>query len=655
MCGIAGFLSSRPLSRQADQTLAAMTDAIAHRGPDDKGRWTDEHAGIGLGHRRLSIVDLSPAGHQPMHSADGNLVIVFNGEIYNYLDLRRELEAEGRAPPWRGHSDTEALLAGIDAWGLPATLARCNGMFAFALWDRRDRSLTLVRDRAGEKPLFYGLVDDDLVFASELKAITAHPRFTHQIDRVALGQFMHFGYIPAPRSIFAGIGKLPPAHFLTVRAGETDPAPTCYWDLSAIAESGAADPMTDTPDLADEVEALLRDSVALRMVADVPLGTFLSGGIDSSLITALMQTQAERPVRTFSIGFSERNFDEAVHAKAVARHLGTDHAELYVGEDDVLSLLPRLPAIADEPFADASLIPTFIVSRMAREHVTVALSGDGGDELFGGYNRHVSASAIVARAAVFPAPLRRGAGALLAAPLTGALAERLVSVMPARYRVAGLAERLPKLGKVIGAASVADAYGRLTRQWDGVGPALGAGTDLGLAHAPHFDDASTMMMYLDAATYLPGDILAKVDRAGMAASLEGRIPFLDHRVMELAWRVPLSAKIRGGKGKHILRQILYRHVPPALIDRPKAGFAIPIGAWLTGSLRDWVEPLIDPARLRAEGYLDAAMVADVWQRFQAGARHLLPQLWCVLMFQAWLDEQAKLGSAAPVEQRRRAA
>ncbi len=642
MCGIAGFVSQRDTN--FDMALRAMTGVIRHRGPDDEGVWIDQEAGVALGHRRLSILDLSPSGHQPMVSASGRYILVYNGEIYNHQALRSELEVAGAAPGWHGHSDTEVMLASIEHWGIEATLQRLNGMFAFALWDRRARALTFARDRMGEKPLYYGVHNDTLIFGSELKAITTHPAFRPEIDRNALADFMRFGYVPAPASIWRGIRKLPPASWMTVAIDKLEHlVPARFWNIADVAHRGIAAPRTAGADLTDDLENLLSDAVRLRMEADVPLGAFLSGGIDSSLVASLMQANASTPVRTFSIGFDDPAFNEAEHAKAVAAHLGTSHTELYVGMDAARDLLPSLPDIWDEPFADSSQIPMFLVSRLAREHVTVALSGDGGDELFGGYNRHVTGARIWSRVEALPAPVRQLAGRALSHKLTGRVAEEAARLLPGNRRMAGIAARLPKVGAVIGANSPMDFYGRLISRWQDEALVIGAGSGLLLSEPPVFADFRDTMMFLDMTTYLPDDILVKVDRAGMGASLEGRVPMLDHRVIEFAWQVPIDAKIRDGRGKMILREILDRHVPRSLIERPKAGFAIPVERWLAGPLRPWVEALIDPRRIAAEGYLDGALVADVWRRFLAGDVQLETRLWCILMFQAWLERQSLAG------------
>lgn len=641
MCGIAGFIERGGLSAKASASLRAMTDAIEHRGPDDEGHWLDAHSGVALGHRRLAIIDLSPAGHQPMHAPSGRFVLIFNGEIYNHHQLRQRLEKEGHAPIWRGHSDTEVLLACFDRWGVKRTLEEANGMFAIALWDRIDSRLTLARDRAGEKPLYYGWQGNTFVFASELKAITAHPDFCKSIDRNAVAAFMRVGYVPAPLSIWQGIAKLQPAHRIDILMDDPKPAASrAYWDIHSIAAQGAASPARDCPELVDELDTLLRDSVRLRMEADVPLGAFLSGGVDSSVITALMQTQSSRPVQTFSIGFAERDYDESGYARAVAQHLGTEHSELRVSTAEAQAILPLIPQIWDEPFADASQIPTYLVNALARGKVTVALSGDGGDELFAGYNRHVLGAKIWNQFGSLPQPIRKTIAAALAHPATGNAAARVSRSTGIGGRVAGLAERLPKIAAVMAADTPADAYARLVAQWQAEEhPVLDAEWHGRGPEVPAFSDFRNAMLFLDTVTFLPDDILTKVDRAGMAVSLEGRIPFLDHRLMEFAWRVPMTAKVRDGRGKHILREVLYRYVPAALIDRPKAGFAVPVGDWIVGALRDWAEELLSPKKLESQGVLNADIVRANWKEFKNGNRALLPRLWCVLMFQAWYQEQ----------------
>lgn len=637
MCGIAGFFSGQKPENDLRASLESMTRAIAHRGPDADGHWFEPKIGLALGHRRLAIIDLSDAGHQPMRSPSGRYILVYNGEIYNHAELRKQLEQQGQAPQWRGHSDTEVLLACVDAWGIQSAIERANGMFAFAIWDRQSGILTLARDRAGEKPLFYGWQGETFLFASELKALTAYPTFDRVISRKAVAQMMRFGYVPAPQCIWEGIHKLPPGHFVEVRP-ESDETrtPQCYWDIGAVAETGTQNLRPDTPELVDELDTLLRDAVALRMEADVPLGAFLSGGVDSSLITSLMQVQSRQPVRTFSIGFGQRAFDESGYARAVATHLGTDHCELRVDTDDVRATIPKLSTIWDEPFGDSSQIPTYLVNLLARKEVTVALSGDGGDELFAGYNRHVIGASIWEKSARVPKFIRRA----LAAGLASGAASKMAEAGRWNSRVAGVSERLNKVSAIVGADHPTEFYEQLVSQWrPGNNPVLGANDGDIQISAPTFEDFRNSMLLMDTMTYLPDDILTKVDRASMAVSLEGRIPFLDYRVMEFAWQVPLSAKIRDGRGKNILREVLFRYVPPSLIERPKAGFAIPIGDWLAGPLRGWAEGLIEPSLLASQGILDPTVVSRTWSRFLRGEKALVPQIWCVLMFQSWLEEQ----------------
>jgi asparagine synthase (glutamine-hydrolysing) len=629
-----------------------MTLALRHRGPDAGAIFVDDEAGVALGHRRLAIIDLSERGAQPMHSLCGRYVIVFNGEIYNHVALREQLEARGDVA-WRGTSDTETLLECCAAWGVAPTLQKAVGMFALALWDRAAGRLTLGRDRFGEKPLYYGFIArgaaTTFVFGSELKALRAHPEFDNSIDRGALALFLRFCYVPGPYSIYEDIFKLEPGSILRLAPGEILSRARrveAYWRYADAAEAGLADPFGDEGEGLEALERALREAVALQLVADVPVGAFLSGGIDSSAIVALMQAQSSRPVKSFTVGFNEAGFDEAPHAKEVARHLGTDHCEIRVTPSETRAVIPSLPATYDEPFADSSQIPMSIVCAIARRSVTVALSGDAGDEMFGGYNRYVIGPRLWRRLAIAPPGLRRllGAGATRM-PIWGWAA--LLQAPGLGKSLAPFRDKAYKLGPALGGMrDVIDLYRALVTEWtDGAVPALGATaapTQLDeVGFARKIREPSHRMMLLDGVTYLPDDILVKVDRAAMAVSLETRVPMLDHRVADVAWRLPMSMKVRDGRGKWALRQILYKHVPKGLVERPKAGFAIPIGHWLRGPLRDWGESLLSETRLKSEGYLDPAQTRRLWLQHRSAERDWTFRLWNILMFQAWFASQGR--------------
>lgn len=666
MCGLTGFWNLDGFFVEyAQATIERMAHRIAYRGPDDFGVWLDANIGIVLAHRRLSILDLSPAGHQPMVSMSGRFVIVFNGEIYNHLELRQELGKDilPTAPSpasvrgkiaWRGHSDTETLLAGFEAWGIEATLKKTVGMFAIALWDRAERILTLSRDRMGEKPLYYGWQGNTFLFGSELKALKAHPAFRGEINRDAITLLLRHNYIPAPYSIYKSIHKLPPGTWLQIPFGmgmnaNQEEEPQAYWSLRDVVSAGQAAVFAGSDmEAVDALEAKLRASIRQQMVADVPLGAFLSGGVDSSTVVALMQAQSNRPVKTFTIGFNESGYNEAEDAKKVARYLGTEHTELYISPQEAMAVIPKLPTLYDEPFSDSSQIPTFLVSQMARRHVTVSLSGDAGDELFGGYNRYFQGRKIWNKIRGIPRPLR----SLVAKMITSVSPQRLDRVaeafsfiMPGGVRAGRAGDKLHKLAEIIDKESPEALYKELVSHWK-----IPSSVVLGSHEPPtvisdrsqwaDLDDFTLRMMYLDTMTYLPDDILVKVDRAAMGVSLETRVPFLDHNVVEFAWRLPLSLKVRNGQGKWILRQVLYKYVPAELVERPKMGFGVPIDTWLRGPLRDWAEDLLNENRLRQEGFFDPVPIRKKWAEHLSGKRNWQYHIWDVLMFQAWLEAQS---------------
>jgi asparagine synthase (glutamine-hydrolysing) len=647
MCGIAGALTlARSVDARAE--IEAMTAALYHRGPDAGAVFVDESAGVALGHRRLAVVELSERGAQPMHSADGRFVFVFNGEIYNHHSLRRELEAT-RVVDWRGTSDTETLVECFAAWGVASTLHKAVGMFAFALWDRAERKLTLARDRFGEKPLYYGFVGCGaatiFLFGSELKALRAHRAFDQSVNRNALALYLRYSYVPTPHTIYRDTYKLEPGSILHMRPADVAARRrliTRYWRYEEVVAAGLAEPFVDECVAINALEASLSKAVGLQLMADVPVGAFLSGGIDSSTIVALMQAQSSRPVKTFTVGFDEAGFDEAPHAREVARHLRTDHCEIRVTANEARSVVPKLPTIYDEPFGDSSQIPTSIICAVARREVTVALSGDAGDEMLGGYNRYAIGPQLWRRIKVTPQSLREATGKA-AAHLPEWAWSALAWAPGIGKSVAPFKDKAYKLGPALrGMQDCDDLYRALVTEWTpGAAPALSAThaatrlDDLGFA--ADVGEPARRMMLFDGLTYLPDDILVKVDRAAMAVSLETRVPLLDHRVAEAAWRLPPSMIIRGGRGKWALRQVLYRHVPQELVERPKAGFAIPVGQWLRGPLRDWAEELLSERRLREEGYLDAAVVRSLWAQHRSGRRDWQARLWNILMFQAWLS------------------
>lgn len=658
MCGFAGFISNNSnCSANPEGIAKAMAESIKHRGPNDAGVWLDINLGVALAHRRLSIVDLSPAGHQPMVSKSGRYVIAFNGEIYNHLELRLELEKmphlgslakDKNANSWLGHSDTETLLAGFEAWGIADTLKKTVGMFAISLWDKDEKVLTLARDRMGEKPLYYGFQNNTFLFGSELKAFKKHPAFLSEIDRDVLCLYMRHCYIPAPYSIYKGIKKLLPGTYIQVSIGDDGNSqtlsPKSYWSMIEIVANGVTDSFQGGDNEAITLlEKQLKDSIGLQMMADVPLGAFLSGGVDSSTIVSLMQTQSSRPVKTFSIGFDEAGYNEADYAKAVAKHLGTEHTELYVSSVEAMDVIPLLGTIYDEPFADSSQIPTFLVSKMARNHVTVALSGDAGDELFGGYNRYLLAEKWK-KIEHIPFPVRKTIGALIETLSPSAWDAIFQQASRIKQFPSNMGEKLEKLAnrlqKIDGSHAL---YYSLVSEIDSPEKIVLRATEpktwLTLTGMnTHFQDEKLHMMFMDFMTYLPDDILAKVDRAAMAISLETRVPFLDHRVVELASQLPMNLKIRNGKTKWILRQLLYKYVPQELIERPKAGFSIPLGIWLRGPLKAWANNLLEETRLRREGYFNVQYVRSLWESHLMGKRNNQTLLWNILMFQVWLEE-----------------
>lgn len=630
MCGIAGTLGGSLSPNDFGKILEQAGNTIAHRGPDDMGIWFDKETAIGFVHRRLSIIDLSPAGHQPMLSVTGRFVIIFNGEIYNHLDLRNELEKSGNAPRWRGHSDTESLLAAFECWGIEATLKKTVGMFAIALWDKKERKLFLMRDRMGEKPMYYGYFDDRLLFGSELKALRQLPGFKSEINRDVLSLLFRHNYIPAPYSIYTNVFKLMPGSFIefsseTLRLRQR-PEPKIYWSATEIALDAVKNPIKFSSDneAINALESKLIQSISGQMMSDVPLGAFLSGGIDSSTIVALMQRQSSSAIKTFSIGFKEEDYDEAVFAREVAKHLGTSHTELYVSPDDAMNVIPKLPTIFDEPFSDSSQIPTFLVSELVKKHVTVSLSGDGGDELFCGYSRYLQYTKLWEKISVMPLFLRKIIGNIISSVSPenwNNLYDSISSLLPDKYQLLSLGNKLHKGASYLSCKDPAHFYRARMMHWEPKGLVLNASepsTELSTFVSNELLSLKELMMLLDTIGYLPGDILTKVDRSAMAVSLETRVPLIDHRVYEFAWQLPMHYKVRNGISKWLLRQVLYKHVPQKLIDRPKMGFGVPIDSWLRGPLRDWSESLLDEARLKERAFsIQFPYVKNGWSILQA--------------------------------------
>ena len=649
MCGIVGFLGGDFTNDQSTiALLKGMSDQLEKRGPDSAGIWVDSSSEVALGHRRLAVVDLSDAGHQPMSSCSDRYIMTYNGEIYNSAEIRNDLTEARLQPKWRGHSDTETLLAGFDAWGVKETITRAKGMFAIAVWDRECEELSLVRDRIGEKPLYYGWQGSGskrvFLFGSELKALKRHSSFTNNIDRASLALYMRYCYVPAPYSIYEGIKKLEPATILTVLLKQNSCRSEKYWDALDVVTKGAKDPFDESKiEITNNLDTVLKKAVSQQMMADVPLGAFLSGGVDSSTVVALMQTQSSKPIKTFTIGFEEAGFNEAGFAKTVAEHLKTEHTELYVSSQDALNVIPKLPELYCEPFADSSQIPTFLVSSLAREHVTVSVSGDGGDELFCGYNRYVFAEKLWKGLNLVPAGGRILIGRTIENLPTGIWNKAFSAIdrmTPRKFNGISWGDKLQKGAGVIGSKNLNDLYMRLVSNWqDPSSVVIGAehhqkvfSTDDSLL--AELDDI-TKMMAVDMVSYLPDDILVKVDRAAMGVSLETRVPFLDQDVFEFASKIPLEMKLNKGVGKSILRDVLYKYVPKDLIERPKMGFGVPVGVWLQGPLRDWAEILLDESLLEQQGFFHVDIVRDMWAEHIAGTRNWQSQLWAVLMFQAW--------------------
>ena len=658
MCGIVGIFSKFK-KKDFENSIYNMSSVLTHRGPDDNGVWIDEESGIAFGHQRLSIMDLSSAGHQPMASSCGRFNIVFNGEIYNHLQLREELNVLKCEQSWHGHSDTETLVTAFSHWGVESTLSRLVGMFAIAIWDLQEKKLSLIRDRFGEKPLYYGWSKGVFVFGSELKALRSYKNFNNPIDRNVLSLYMQYMYVPTPYSIFKNVYKLEPGCILQIdEKGLPQPlrsAPFApfnsqgvfikqWYSLSSVAKNGQKKLIKDEEEAIGLLEEALLKSVQSQIISDVPLGAFLSGGVDSSIIVSLMQKLSMRPVKTFTIGFEESGFNEAIFAKDVAKYLNTDHHELYITPRDAFEVIPSLPTLYDEPFADSSQIPTYLVSKLARQNVTVALSGDAGDELFGGYNRYLWGDRIWNQVKWMPPSLRSILGGVIQ-KLPVSTWDEVGHLLPNKYRVSSMGDKAHRMAHRLKTVnSLGDMYRSLVTEGYReeslvINDGLILETKLDNCNIiSSINESEQHMMLWDSLTYLPDDILTKVDRAAMGVSLETRIPFLDHRVAELAWRLPLDMKIKHGEGKWPVRQILYKYVPRELIERPKAGFAIPVGQWIRGPLREWASDLLDETKLQDEGYFNSKLIMELWSQHLSGRYDWTPRLWAVLMFQAWLRE-----------------
>lgn len=649
MCGINGFYSK--YSNNFDNIIAKMNSAISHRGPDTNGIWSDSNSGIVFGHQRLSIIDLSIAGNQPMQSNSGRFILTYNGEVYNHLEIRRELKHKNSNTKWRGSSDTETLLEAIDYWGIEIALQKIDGMFAFGLWDKKKRSLILARDRAGEKPLYYGWQGEGknkvFLFGSELKALKTHPMFSGEINRNSIALQLRHNCIPAPYSIYKDIHKLMSGNYLELKESDLKknllPISKSYWSYTETAKNQNNNHFSlSEEDIKKDLEKHLKLSVKKQMISDVPLGAFLSGGIDSSTIVALMQSQSSNPVKTFTIGFSENDYDESKYAKKIANHLGTDHTELYVSSKKAMDVIPKIPCIYDEPFSDSSQIPTFLVSQLAKNHVKVAISGDGGDELFCGYNRYLMSKKFLNMFRFIPLSLRKTLASSIQL-ISSQNWNKISNYLPGLNDHVNFGDKIHKGASVLESQTLYDYYYKLCSHWKNPNKVVvnckepkTLLTDLN-QDLKNFD-IQQQMMILDFITYLPDDILTKVDRAAMACSLETRVPFLDHKLIEHVWKIPHSLKFRNGKGKWILRQILEQYVPKDLTERPKMGFGVPIGIWLRGPLKDWAENLLSEKRLKQEGFFNPKPIRDKWMEHLSGKKNWQYDLWDILMFQAWIDE-----------------